>query len=131
MNTYDTYLDTLAVSIDATPMPTTNYPDISRFKYADAWEVAVHKGDTQVTVDFYTGKKVLGVTRADVIYALLSDGNVADCEDFADWANQYGYNPDSITDKLLYSLCIDNANKLNTLFTPEEIATLNDLFTDY
>jgi hypothetical protein len=126
-----TYLDTLNVSIEATEVENT-----SDYTNSRAWDVIVYKKVNKtyfgINVDFYTGSAISEVTREDVIYALISDTNTLEHGDgFEVWADMLGYNSDSIKDKKTYDLCVENATKLASLLTPDEITILNDLYTDY
>ena len=129
-----TYLDTLDVSIEATRVDNnSDYPNSS------AWDVLVRRpnprmsiGYSKMNVAFYMGSAIPEVTREDVIYALISDTNTLEHGDgFEDWADMLGFNSDSIKDKRTYELCIENASKLATFFTPDQLIIINELYTDY
>lgn len=67
----------------------------------------------------------------EVMYCLVLDSNVVDYPSFADWANDYGYNDDSITDKKVYDDCMHLALQMRQLFNDADMNTLKDLFQDY
>ena len=124
-------LNALDVRVEALP----KYDTSDSPKWAErmnSWTVTLRKGNARVDFDYYTGKTVEGVTRADVVDGLLADwATLESVKDFEDWAIEFGYNPDSITDKKTYDLCVSNAHKLTTLFDEGELKLLNVLFEEY
>lgn len=60
----------------------------------------------------------------DVIYCLYRDSQVALCNDFNEFCDEYGYDNDSIKALKTYEACIDTALKLNRLnLDPKELET--------
>lgn len=64
----------------------------------------------------------------DVVYCLLTDSEVLHYACFKDWCDDFGYNPDSISDKKVYDACLSNALKLSSVL---DIEKLRPLFIDY
>lgn len=69
-------------------------------------------------------------TQANVLYCLLLDSNASD-ENFKDWADNLGYDSDSLTALNIYQECIKNSKKLNKVFTKDQLNHLQELLQDY
>jgi hypothetical protein len=64
----------------------------------------------------------------DVVHCLIMDSDVLNYASFEDWCFDFGYNPDSISDKKVYDDCVSNALKLSSVL---DIEKLKPLFIDY
>ncbi len=67
----------------------------------------------------------------DVIYSLLLDYSVIDCRNFEDFAEEYGYDPDSRKTEAIYQACLKAALEFRGLFDEDEINELREAFADY
>lgn len=68
---------------------------------------------------------------ASVLYCLISDSDVLDYATFEEWADNYGYNPDSREAEGTYKACIENALKLRRAIGAPLIEELRTLLQDY
>ncbi len=66
----------------------------------------------------------------DVIFALLTDWQ-GGRETFKDFCVSFGYNEYSRNALAIWDACKNNSDKLNRLFSPNEIAELEEAFRDY
>lgn len=64
----------------------------------------------------------------DILYSLTVDSDVFNYDDFEDWADSYGYNPDSIKDKEVYESCLVMGKQFKKLVN---INDMQELFEDY
>lgn len=69
-------------------------------------------------------------TQASVLYGLILDASAND-ESFPGWCDNYGYDADSLKALNIYNACIENAKKLHSVFTREQIEHLQELLEDY
>jgi len=76
-------------------------------------------------------KKLNPPTLEDVLYCLLLDSEVLNYDSFESWANEFGYNVDSIKDQKVYNECMKIALKFKSMFTDIEITKLHELYQDY
>jgi len=67
---------------------------------------------------------------ASVLYSLVMDSS-ARHESFRDWCANYDYNSDSIKAMGIYNACCENAERLERVFTRENIAHIETLLQDY
>ena len=103
--------------------------DYSRNK--DKWRVSIGIED----FDYYTGvglrKDGCGYSypqtpkTTDIIGSLLLDYD-AGAEDFEEFCAEFGYDSDSRKAYATWEACRDNANKVDRLFTPDEIMELRE-----
>lgn len=91
----------------------------------------IHKYSDSMGSFIDTKVKLKEPTIDEVLYCLVSDANVIDYPSFADWAHDYGYNDDSITDKKVYDDCMHLALQMRGMFPDADMNTLQDLFQDY
>jgi hypothetical protein len=68
---------------------------------------------------------------ADVIYALANDASVLDAGGFEDWANEYGFDPDSRKAESTYRACLDIALKIRAAIGDAGIEALRAACEDY
>ena len=78
-----------------------------------------------------TKTKLKSPTIDEVLYCLIMDADTINYESFADWADNMGYNSDSIKDKTVYDACIALALQMRGMFSDADMNTLRDLFQDY
>ena len=99
---------------------------------SDKWEVWLYRGEAKISFDFYLGEGNNGrePELKEVIYALLSD-SYAGSISFEDFCSEFGYDTDSRRAYTTWERCGVNARKLRVLFTPEEIADLEEDFFNY
>jgi len=88
-----------------------------------------------VRLDFHgTGHVKNGVPTppklSDVIFSLLMDCQDAR-ETFEDFCSSFGYDEDSRRAHKIWGTCKVNGEKLQKLFSPDEIAELEEAFRDY
>lgn len=69
-------------------------------------------------------------TQASVLYCLLSDASAL-YTSFTYWADNFGYDQDSLKALSIYNACCDNAKLLNTIFSRQQQADLSELLEDY
>ena len=69
-------------------------------------------------------------TSASVLHSLVLDASALD-QNFDDWADDLGYDSDSLNALNIYKACCDNGKKLRKIFTNEQIETLQELLQDY
>lgn len=67
---------------------------------------------------------------ASVLHCLLLDYSACD-QSFASWCSDFGYDTDSRKALSIYEECQKNADKLKSLFSPDEISTLATLVEEY
>lgn len=72
--------------------------------------------------------KIKPVDPKDVICCLL--GDMTD-ENFKDWCGNYGYDTDSIKADYIYKACLENTEKMEKLFTSEELEMMREQLEDY
>jgi hypothetical protein len=66
----------------------------------------------------------------NVFHALILDSQAIN-ENFDDWAENYGYSPDSIKALNVYKACLENARIVRKVLTREDIAKLELFYQDY
>jgi hypothetical protein len=67
----------------------------------------------------------------DVLYSLVLDSEVIDCESFEDWADNFGYDHDSRSAEKIYRSCLETALKMRSLFGEDRLRELRVLFENY
>ena len=82
------------------------------------WNVRLTYKAFQIDVDFYTGiRRTDEPSVQDVVYSLVADGmTLQSGSTFEDWCFELGYNPDSISDRATYDLCIKNSQNVRRLY---------------
>lgn len=78
-----------------------------------------------------TKGKAIEPKALDVIYSLVTDSNVIDYSGFEDWAENYGYDPDSREAESTYRACLEIALKLRNGLGESDLASLGTAFQDY
>ena len=74
------------------------------------------------------GKKLAPPLLRDVLYSLVMDSDVLDYPCFAEWAEAFGYDSDSIAAKDVYEACLRNALRLRQLI---DLDKARAAFEDY
>lgn len=67
----------------------------------------------------------------DVMYSLTMDGDVLNYGDFEEWAESFGYDPDSIKANEIYRACLGNALKLRAAIGEKGLSSLEEAYQDY
>lgn len=80
---------------------------------------------------FITNTKITMPKLHDVMYALAMDASAIDHASFEEWANEYGYSPDSREAEKIYKQCLDIALKLRAMIGDEGLNTLREASQDY
>ena len=96
------------------------------------WEIQLRRNNKTMEFEFWNGAQAGKPELNDVVYCLLADKGTLDYADnFQDWAEGLGYNPDSITDLNTFNQIKVNTDKLRTLFTDQELTELSIMFENY
>lgn len=66
-----------------------------------------------------------------VIYSLLTDADALDYATFEDWADNFGYDPDSRKAENIYRECLSLGLKLRAAIGDEGMRKLSEAFQDY
>lgn len=67
----------------------------------------------------------------DVLYSLVMDSNVIDYAKFEDWADEYGYDPDSRSAEKIYRACLEIGLVFRNALGETRLSRLRELFQDY
>jgi hypothetical protein len=98
--------------------------DSERMKH---WRVTIRRGNTYTTF-VYSGGSAVEINSADAFTSILLDRmTVADNVTFKEWADNFGYNDDSIKALRLYEECTSHARSLEFMFSADELLTLEEL----
>lgn len=108
----------------------------------DGWRVTFAKNGKSESFDYFTGLGNRKASRerecirpvkpdiAGVLHSLISDSGAVDtC--FIDWAENLGYDSDSIKAFKIYTACCENAKKMLRIFSRATIAKLAELLQEY
>lgn len=108
---------------------------VSSPKWADKhndWRVTVKRDNKRFDVDYFTGNLADDPNLPDVIHSLISDRETISArQSFDVWCYELDYNDDSITDYNTYLAIIENTERLEVMFTSEELSVLSRLLEDY
>lgn len=63
----------------------------------------------------------------DVLWSCAQDAEAATHRQFPDWANDYGYDVDSIRARVLHEQYVANGERLCKLFTPETVQRITEV----
>lgn len=77
------------------------------------------------------GANALKPELADVLHSLASDSDVLDYSNFEEWAENFGYDPDSRKGEGVYRACLEIALKLRNVLGESGLATLREATQDY
>ena len=67
----------------------------------------------------------------DVVFALILDSSVLNYRNYAEWAADFGYNPDSISGEKLYRDCLEIALSIRSGLGETIMAELSEAAQDY
>jgi len=96
------------------------------------WRVTVKRDNKRFDIDYFTGNLTDDPNLPDVIHSLISDRETISArQSFDVWCYELGYNDDSITDLNTYNAIIENTERLEVMFTSEELSVLGLLLEDY
>lgn len=79
---------------------------------------------------FAHGAPILPNT-VDVLYSLVLDADVINYSTFEEWANEFGYDPDSRKAEATYRACLQHALALRGAVGDDGLRTLQEAFQDY
>lgn len=107
-------------------------PTPKTFEHTDAWTCEFKYQDRAINITFYMGLGYNGelpdILR--VITCILDDSaSVDNCSCFEEWADCYGWNPDSREAERVYNACKVNADKIAYLFG-DKYSEVIDLYLD-
>ena len=77
---------------------------------------------------FIDGGKIEAPDVVDVLHCLMSDSDAIDYRGFEDWANDMGFDSDSIKARDIYTACLGTALKLRSAFGESTLGDLRELF---
>ena len=147
MNTQQTavaeYLPTIGVSFSLIGGTRTKREKWDCF----AWHATFKAGKNVETFDYFMGlghvkkckfrkdsalysERPEEPTSADVLYSLLLDAE-AYSQPFHEWADNFGYDKDSIKAHDTYRACVDSGLRLSRLFDQKQREHLSTLLQDY
>lgn len=95
----------------------------------DLWEVTLTRDGTSETFRYRTGighrrdGEAVDPPMADVVHCLISDGEAA-LQDFEDWANDLGYDPDSRKAYAMWVECCAIGHRLSKVLDVEPLVGL-------
>lgn len=96
------------------------------------WRVTVKRDSKRFDFDYFTGNLADDPNLPDVIHSLISDRETISArQSFDVWCYELDYNDDSITDYNTYLGIVENTERLEVMFTPEELSVLSRLLEDY
>ncbi len=78
-----------------------------------------------------SGKAISGPDITDVLYSLVTDSDVIEHPTYEDWAENFGYDPDSRKGEAIYRACLETALKMRNAIGEDGLAKLRDAFQDY
>lgn len=67
----------------------------------------------------------------DVLYCLLADSDAIEYRDFADWANNYGYDLDSRKAEAIYQSCLTTGLSLRAVIGNRNLQRLHNAFQNF
>lgn len=74
-----------------------------------------------------TGYEPKPPTIDDVLGSLASDARVMDCRNFSEWADDCGYDTDSLKARKIYDACIEIALQLKALLGSDQLEKLQNI----
>lgn len=77
-----------------------------------------------------SGKPILP-DAADVIYSLVMDADVLNYAKFEEWAENFGYDPDSRKGEAIYRTCLEHALALRNAIGDDGLRELQEAGQDY
>lgn len=67
----------------------------------------------------------------DVLYSLISDSDALEYPTFEDWADNLGYDKDSLSGEKIYRACLETGLKLRAMLGDQNLTKLRELFQGY
>jgi len=104
---------------------------IPKYSHFDRTESAAKKVERTCESGFSNGKRIPSPSLADVMYSVTMDADAIDHQDFASWAADYGYDPDSRMEERIYQSCITTGLKLRLMVGDTGINRMREAFQDY
>lgn len=89
-------------------------------RWTDLWGVVPIPGGEPITPD-----------PVNVLWSLTQDLDALDCPTYEDWADMYGYDPDSRTGEAVYRQCLELALKLHAAVGDAGLARLREAGESY
>jgi hypothetical protein len=107
-------------------VPHDRVPDWALDNYS--FEVTISRNGNEATFDFFMGQGTDGTPKLEnVLECLVSDyQSYKSTASFIEWADEYGFDSDSIKALNTYNLVKENAIKLDTLLTGIEVDALQE-----
>lgn len=93
-----------------------------------------------ITRECETGREAIGLSNlgpkiepklTDVLYCLANDASVLDYKSFEDWAESYGYDPDSRIAEKIYNECLKTGLALRNGLGENNLQALQEAAQDY
>lgn len=108
---------------------TTEYgaPFNETFPNSDGWTCVLKYKGKQYTVHYYMGYGLNGKEprKKDVLESLLLDASGYDnAKNYEDFADEFGYDPDSRKGEKVYNACGKVSKNMHRLFTKDELSAL-------
>ena len=130
-------LEIYNLEFNFTQIPFRNDPGEKNFNDKDARHYAVTikrtlKNSEYKYIKIYYSMGSLNTdipNLVDVLGCLLLD--TSNLDSFEDWCYCFGYDTDSIKANNIYKECLEEKEKLEGMFTKDEIKKLNVIFEDY
>lgn len=86
--------------------------------------------DRQCETGTYRGRKI-NPDAVDVLASLAMEADVIDYASFEDWAESFGYDPDSREAEKVYNACMDTALKLRSALGDDGLNQLKEAANDH
>lgn len=85
---------------------------------ATQWHAYIFYNGRTMWADYFTGSAITETpTAADVVSSLILDAQTLEgIDNFEDWAEELGLNPDSISDRKTYKKALKNTKQLFNVF---------------
>jgi hypothetical protein len=101
--------------------------------FCPGYVVGASRRERQSIIDYETehGISTVDSTKIkpcifDVIYSLVSELDTLDFASFEEWAENYGYDPDSRRAEAIYKTCLDNSLRLRAALGDHNLNRLRD-----
>jgi hypothetical protein len=106
-------------------------PYLQRMRITDEIENGKTSRLTHSGSRFALGGAPILPDECDVIHSLVIDADVLNYTNFEDWAENFGYDSDSIKARATYDDCLSIALNLKNAFTSQEFEALQNACQDY
>ena len=101
-------------------------PGYKRSRYGITTETAA-----QIRKTCEVGSQIPPPALVDVLYSLITDSDALMYDTFEDWAETYGYNPDSRKAENIYHTCLETGLKLRNILGNTTLEKLQEAYQDY